>query len=200
MQWVKSSRTPCGSPTRSSHTTWTHTDAITHCHHLHIGPTQPIIFSWAVAEPPYTSVGSWLTSCDDTPTWSPFSSSTERSLPQTPPPVVLFMSQENTLLSQSVSEQEVSWGEKLLLRVSVHCSDGVRDGRWQLIVKGKMKNKRGYEKWKQSVWKKHSACKDWMMETFLFYVWREWCVRKVQGVWVQELEGRDGAVQECWWC
>lgn len=149
MRWVRSARTPCGSPTHT--TTWTHTNAITHCRHLHICPIRPFIFCWAVAEPPHTSVGSWLTSCEETPTWSPFSSSTERPLAQTPPPVVLFMSQENTHLSQSVSEQDVSWGEKVLLRVSVHCSDGAGDGRWQLIVKGKITNERGYEKWKQSV-------------------------------------------------
>ncbi|KAJ4939376.1 hypothetical protein JOQ06_028825, partial [Pogonophryne albipinna] len=39
----------------------------------------------------------------------------------THPPLV---SQEKTHLSQSVSEQDVSWGEKVSSRVSVHCCDG----------------------------------------------------------------------------
>lgn len=76
---------------------YVHTDPITH-HHLHKCPMWPFILSWAVAEPPYTSAGFWLTGREDTPTWSPFSSSTTPPSPQTPPPrPPLRVPGENTL-------------------------------------------------------------------------------------------------------
>lgn len=115
----------CVTHTPHAHThIYVHTDPITHHHHLRNCPTWPFILSWAVAERPYTSADFWLTGREDTPTWSPFSSSTTPPSPQKPPPALLSMSQEKTHLSQSVSEQDVSWGEKVSSRVTVHCWDG----------------------------------------------------------------------------
>lgn len=137
-----------------------HTDPITHHYHLRNCPTWPFSLSWAVAERPYTSADFWLTGREDTPTWSPFSSSTTPPSPQKPPPTLLFMSQEKTHLSQSVSEQDVSWGEKVSSRVTVHCCDGgcfftrVWEGAVSLWWEdgGKNKKRRGSEKWKQGLW------------------------------------------------
>lgn len=139
---------------------YVHTDPITHHHHLLNCPTWPFSLSWAVAERPYTSADFWLTGREDTPTWSPFSSSTTPPSPQKPPPALLFMSQEKTHLSQSVSEQDVSWGEKVSSRVTMHCCDGgcfftrVWEGAASLWWEdeGKTKTRRCGEKWKQSLW------------------------------------------------
>lgn len=77
---------------------YVHSDPITHHHHGCECPTWPFILSWAVAELPYTSVGSWLTGREDTPTWSPFNSSTTPPSPQTPSPrPPLHVPGENTL-------------------------------------------------------------------------------------------------------
>lgn len=100
---------PCNSHLLHAHRhTHIHTDPITSRHHLHDCPAWPFILSWAVAEQPYTSADFWLTGREDTPTWSPFSSSTTPPSPQKPLPAPLLWSQEKTHLSQSVSEQEVS--------------------------------------------------------------------------------------------
>lgn len=78
----------------------------------------------------------WLTFREDTPTWSPFSSSTTLpSLwttllppfflqPAQPPTRAPLKPLEKTHLSQSVAEQDVSLGEKVSLWVSVHFSNG----------------------------------------------------------------------------
>ena len=92
MRWVIGARTPCVSPPCNSHLlhahrhTHIHTDPITGRHHLDDCPGWPFILSWAVAEQPYTSADFWLTGREDTPTWSPFSSSTTAPSPQKPLP------------------------------------------------------------------------------------------------------------------
>lgn len=92
VRWVIGARTPCVSRPCNSHLlhthrhTHTHTDPITSRHHLPDCPAWPFILSWAVAGQPYTSADFWLTGREDTPTWSPFSSSTTPLSPQKPLP------------------------------------------------------------------------------------------------------------------
>lgn len=104
VRWVIGARTPCVSRPCNSHLlhthrhTHTHTDPITSRHHLPDRPAWPFILSWAVAEQPYTSADFWLTGREDTPTWSPFSSSTTPLSPQKPLPAPpSLVPGENTL-------------------------------------------------------------------------------------------------------
>lgn len=169
MWWVRRARTPCGFLLCNTHTpTYAHT---------HITPTPLPTTATSAAAPYDPSCSPELYQSAPTDQrasdWQAvkihqhglhLAQVPHRHHLRNPHPPFSPESQEKTHLSQSVSEQDVSWGEKVSSRVSVHCCDGGCffhkgvGGGGQLMVKGWRKNQ------EEVGW--------WEMETRRLDVWR----------------------------